>query len=206
MPKTVQTSSWDVTPGLVDAIQTWSEFLRGDRSAKEWGVAGAKMFLTSEGFKLPAEPISTVDLITLRSIAQEAGRMADGTTAIKRNTMSNMRAAAAQVNTWLEANCSVKLDADVPMSSRSDMTLTDAIQSAKAIYDDPTSELAGFTTGMADQTNNYDVVNSNLDLSLLAKNEYDIVDRLTDSNLDPVYWTPPPPEAELLQDAGISGI
>ena len=195
---------WDITSEFVDAIQVWSEFLTDKRTNQEWGVAGAKVFLASEGFAIPTEPISGADLVALRALAQEAGRMRGPNPTVKRGMMPAVNKAVAQIGQWFSDNLNIQLDSNAaPSSTPSTSTLSDAMVIAKSTYADPQSELAGFTTGLGTVNNNYDIITPKIDISTLPQSEYDVVDGLIGNNAEAVYWTPPPPETELCQNAGI---
>lgn len=197
---------YDLKEGFVDAVAMWSEFLKGDRSNKEWGVAAAASMLNDSGFGTFKEAIPSETLRKLRVLAAGA---AEFQTASAKNTsrMAKFEALAREVSPFFERNCDVRLEPDLASGDfapkdwlSADSDDLDAVTKViKNEYDDPSKALDSvdisaknlYDSVPADANNDYGVVPRELNSKDFPANEYDVVGR---DLVDSPYFEPPPPE------------
>lgn len=192
----------------MDAVAVWSEYLKGDRAATEWGVAAAARFLNDAGFGTFSQAIPQDTLRKLMVLTAGAAQFSNtsGTRDVKK--VRAFEALAREVSPFFENNCDVKLEPDLGSKSFSQKdwinadkdTLDDVTASIKNEYDDPASALDAvdvqaknlYDTVPSDAANNYDKVPTDFSQAEFPRSEYDVIGQ---DMVNSPYFEPPPPES-----------
>lgn len=192
-----QFSPLDITKGFVDAINIWSEFLKGNRGKQEWGVYGAFQFLSSIGFDIPTVPISTDDMRRLEVLAETAERMRNNrlstTTRDLTRLKAKMRGPTDTLSQYFEANCNVAFSVDLDATGQIE-NACDSVDTAVSVfqsqYDTVDGMLDSYSVGQSSPMNDYSQIPPELDAKNTPSDEYAILN----DDIDTDYWEPPAPE------------
>ncbi|WP_144290097.1 hypothetical protein [Ideonella sp. A 288] len=133
---TMTISPYDLTLGLKNAIEVWSQYKTQQRE-KSWFVVGTCKFFEEIGATVPDKPISEADLIALSAVVERCERIrADPMNATTRGTRQ-FNAAVAQIAPFFKSELGITLDASVSPSNAINNEVADlatATTAAKAEY------------------------------------------------------------------------
>ena len=206
-------SMFDVTEGLAEALTVWSEFLTGKRSSTEWGVAGAKVFITELGMALPDTPIPAEDLRRLISLARASERISNNGGALRPSRIRAMSRVVAGLSDWMKRECDVRISTELEASGRvvnAFASFDDSVKGLALQYDTPQTALGGaetiatFNTNQSTPETIYDRnVPESLDRDSVSSDEYEAVGADLSKG---EYWTPPPPAEHFDELARVEGV
>jgi len=197
MTNPTKVSVWDITDGLVEAVQAYSESLQGSRGEKDWGGAAAREFLKDVFDKLPSKPISAENLAKLKGLAIEANYARANpskVTVTKKQTQAIDNCTAA-LNPYFEAELDISLDRAAPPVDFIGGAVKDfqtAVTAAQRIYTKPPADLAAKRTAF--QANKF--VKQDYDQPWDKLQDTDVYDTVQDVQMDNAAWdnlAPEPP-------------
>jgi hypothetical protein len=199
----------DITPGMIEALQVWSEFLKYERNKTDIGVTAAISFLTTAGIGLPTVPIPADAIKDLSILSAMAEKYV--TVGTKFVAKYNLFASCYQKVSadWTEKYLNIKLDDNpnavgtkIDLSPATNVTTTAEFLGSQ--YDTPLAAFAGEVGALilpnqdpvygngppVNDPNNYDTVPPILDQANTTQEEFDLIGQTSLSD----YYVPPQAE------------
>lgn len=194
-------SPYDLTTGLLDAVQILSQHMAGKRGG-DWGVVGAFKFLEEVNCTVPKNPISEADLVDLTACVERCENIRANPTGATTRRTKKFDQAIARINGYLTAELNLTLDDNVPPNDVLTALVADlptAIVGAQGEYGALKSKPSWMPDQdyiMAPAPTNADYLDQDCDLTKSATQDTaDIAGTKLDAASE--YWTPPEPTALL---------